>query len=317
MPRKHSASRAPSSIVTDPAGRLRERDPQLASRDSPVAARRIASRPACRRPRRRARPAGGRRTRPSGCRPSSASARPRSSSPCRRCPAPLPGPPAAAAMSVGDLLDVLEQARARRCVRGSAEYTPSMSVSSTTRSALTMTPTSAASVSLSPKRISSTAVVSFSFTTGTTPMLEQPLERVARVQVLLAVRRVVPRQQHLPDGQRRARANSSAYVPMMPRPGRPRRPPAASVMSVGRARQARAPRRPPRWRPTRRARPRALARAAPAIWPTSDAQVRAVELPVRARERGRADLDDDAACPRATRSSSPRPAPRRPGRART
>ena len=62
-----------------------------------------------------------------------------------------------------------------------------------------MIPTSAASVSLSPNRISSTAVVSFSLTTGTTPMREQVLERPAREQVLLAVRGVVPGEQDLAD----------------------------------------------------------------------------------------------------------------------
>ena len=52
---------------------------------------------------------------------------------------------------------------------GLAVYRPSMSESVTHRSAETRQLTSAASVSLSPNLISSTAVVSFSFTTGTTP----------------------------------------------------------------------------------------------------------------------------------------------------
>ena len=75
-----------------------------------------------------------------------------------------------------------------------------MSESSRTRFALTMVATSAASESLSPKRISSTATVSFSLTTGTAPSDKQPLERVARVKERFAVPGVVTREQHLPDG---------------------------------------------------------------------------------------------------------------------
>ena len=61
--------------------------------------------------------------------------------------------------------------------------------------------TSAASRSLSPKRISSSATASFSLTTGTTPSASSGGQRVARVQVLPAVREVGGREQHLADGQ--------------------------------------------------------------------------------------------------------------------
>ena len=53
--------------------------------------------------------------------------------------------------------------------RGSAVYRPSMSVSSTQVSADIICATRAASRSLSPKRISSVATVSFSLMTGITP----------------------------------------------------------------------------------------------------------------------------------------------------
>ncbi len=55
--------------------------------------------------------------------------------------------------------------------RGSAEKKPSTSVKITNWSASTLLATSAESRSLSPNLISSTATVSFSFTTGTTPRL--------------------------------------------------------------------------------------------------------------------------------------------------
>ena len=59
--------------------------------------------------------------------------------------------------------------RASGSSAGLAVYSPSISESVTHRSAETRQETSAASVSLSPKRISSTVTVSFSLTTGTTP----------------------------------------------------------------------------------------------------------------------------------------------------
>src|SRR5207302_475890 len=52
---------------------------------------------------------------------------------------------------------------------GSAVMSPPMSVSSTSRSAPTSAATSAERLSLSPYRISATATVSFSLTTGTAP----------------------------------------------------------------------------------------------------------------------------------------------------
>ena len=51
--------------------------------------------------------------------------------------------------------------------------------------------------SLSPKRISSSAMASFSLTTGTTPELEQAQQRAAGVEVLAAVDEVERGQQHL------------------------------------------------------------------------------------------------------------------------
>jgi hypothetical protein len=54
-------------------------------------------------------------------------------------------------------------------LRGSAEKSPRWSVRITSASASIRFVTSAPSVSLSPKRISSTTTVSFSLMTGTTP----------------------------------------------------------------------------------------------------------------------------------------------------
>ncbi len=109
-----------------------------------------------------------------------------------------------------------------------------MSESSTTRSALTIVATSAASESLSPKRISSTATVSFSLTTGTAPECQQPLEGVARVQERLAMPGVVTREQHLADRHARARrraprtSRSARPDPPTPRPAATACPPDAS-----------------------------------------------------------------------------------------
>ncbi len=63
--------------------------------------------------------------------------------------------------------------------RGSAVSKPGASVSSTSRSAAMRWATRAARRSLSPKRISSSAMASFSFTTGTTPRSSRR-PRVAR-----------------------------------------------------------------------------------------------------------------------------------------
>ena len=79
--------------------------------------------------------------------------------------------------------------------------TPGVSVSSTSRSAPTRWATSAAMRSLSPKRISSSAMASFSLTTGTTPSSSRRRERAPGVQVLAAVDEVERGEQHLAGDQ--------------------------------------------------------------------------------------------------------------------
>ena len=79
-----------------------------------------------------------------------------------------PAPPARASSSwststISSISDADESSR------GSAVSSPAVSVSSTSRSASTRWATRAARRSLSPKRISSSAMASFSLTTGTTP----------------------------------------------------------------------------------------------------------------------------------------------------
>ena len=69
------------------------------------------------------------------------------------------------------------------------------------RRACTRCATSAASRSLSPKRISSVATVSFSLTIGNDAELEQAVEGALRVAVVGAPCDVVGGEQHLPDGQ--------------------------------------------------------------------------------------------------------------------
>ena len=66
-----------------------------------------------------------------------------------------------------EVVDVSMSSR-RGSRRGSAVYSPSVSVSITSRSAPTRSATWAARKSLSPKEISSVVVVSFSLMTGTT-----------------------------------------------------------------------------------------------------------------------------------------------------
>ena len=92
------------------------------------------------------------------------------------------------------------RSRASGCSRGSAVYSPSMSVSRISSSAATSTATCAARKSLSPKEISSVAVVSFSLITGSTRHSSSVLERLARVQVVRAGAHVEERQQHLRAG---------------------------------------------------------------------------------------------------------------------
>ena len=78
-----------------------------------------------------------------------------------------PTPPAMASSS-GVTTSICSMSVAVGSVRGSAVNSPAVSVSSTSTSAPTMWATSAAMRSLSPKRSSSSAMASFSFTTGTT-----------------------------------------------------------------------------------------------------------------------------------------------------
>ncbi len=75
-----------------------------------------------------------------------------------------------------------------------------MSDSSTSMSALVICATRAASRSLSPKRISAVAIVSFSLTTGTAPERQQLREGRARVEVAAPLLGVVRGQQDLRDG---------------------------------------------------------------------------------------------------------------------
>ena len=118
----------------------------------------------------------------------------------------------------------LRSASPSRRVAGRRSSSPSVSVSSTRCDAPTRLATSAARRSLSPKRISSSATASFSFTIGDHVQGDERLERPARVQILAAMREVERRQQHLTDGgarpRRRRRATRASRAA-----GRPQRPP--------------------------------------------------------------------------------------------
>ena len=81
--------------------------------------------------------------------------------------------------------------------RGRSVKRPSTSESTTSRSADIRIATCAARMSLSPKVISSVAVVSFSLMIGDDAPVEQLGERAPRVHVLLARRDVEEREQHL------------------------------------------------------------------------------------------------------------------------
>ena len=85
--------------------------------------------------------------------------------PLPRC---VPAPPTRSS-SRESISVISDMSEASASVRGSAVSTPSVSVSSTSRSAWTRLATKAAIRSLSPQRISSSAMASFSLTTGTTP----------------------------------------------------------------------------------------------------------------------------------------------------
>ncbi len=83
-------------------------------------------------------------------------------------PCTVPAPPARASIS-WSTSTISSMSEADESKRGSAVSTPAVSVSITSSPAETMWATRAASLSLSPKRISSSATASFSLTTGTTP----------------------------------------------------------------------------------------------------------------------------------------------------
>ena len=83
-------------------------------------------------------------------------------------PTTVPGPPATRS-SCWSISTTSSMREASAKVRGSPVWSPGVSVSSTSSSAPTRWATRAASRSLSPKRISSSATASFSLTTGTTP----------------------------------------------------------------------------------------------------------------------------------------------------
>ena len=83
-------------------------------------------------------------------------------------PSDVPLPPARASIS-GVIPSTTGMNFASALPRGSAVYSPSMSESSTSRSACTVAATMAERVSLSPMTISSVAMVSFSLMTGSAP----------------------------------------------------------------------------------------------------------------------------------------------------
>ena len=111
---------------------------------------------------------GGRRRSPPARPTTRPSWPPPPSRPCRRSPAPCRRrrPRASSSRSTSTISSMSEAWSSRR---GSAVSSPAVSVSSTSRSAPTRWATRAARRSLSPKRISSSAMASFSLTTGTTP----------------------------------------------------------------------------------------------------------------------------------------------------
>ena len=132
----------------------------------------------------------------------------------------------------GEVVDLDSTSSAPGSARGSAVWRPSTSVSRTSRRASSRIATWAARKSLSPKVISSVAVVSFSLTTGHHPPLDQPAQGLAGVQVVGAGGDVGGGEQHL-------RGVGAAARPAAPhrrgrgRPGRPRRPPAARPSPAG------------------------------------------------------------------------------------
>ena len=84
-----------------------------------------------------------------------------------------PAPPRSTSSSL--MFSTTSMRVALRSVCGLAVYRPSTSVSRNSQRASTSAATCAESVSLSPNLSSSTATVSFSFTTGTTPISKSAL----------------------------------------------------------------------------------------------------------------------------------------------
>ena len=115
---------------------------------------------------------------------------PRSSPPRRRA--------ASSCWSISTISSISDAAVVEAGVGGEQ---PGVSVSSTSRSAPTRWATSAARRSLSPKRISSSAMASFSLMTGTTPSSSRRCERPPGVQVLRRIDEVERREQHLAGDQ--------------------------------------------------------------------------------------------------------------------
>ena len=213
----------------------------------------------------RARSRRGRRTRPP-------SWRPRPSRPCPRSPTPCRSPASASMAWSTSTISSIGDADRSSC--GSAVSSPAVSVRSTKRSALRRWATRAAMRSLSPKRISSSAMASFSLITGTTPSSSRRCE-VPGVQVQLRHAEVERGEQHL-AGHQRVRREGPVVHRHPAGPGRPPTPPGAcgrraaagcrpargpagpppapevtatTLVAVGPGR--RAPRRTPRWRPRR------------------------------------------------------------------
>ena len=158
--------------------------------------------------------------------------------------------------------------------------------------------TCAASASLSPNVISSVAVESFSFTTGTTSQREQRLERGARVQIARA--RVRCRRPSAAPAPARAAGRGERALPGAERaaPARRPRPPAGSARRAA-ARRGRAPPSAERDRAARDDADRHVRRLpAPRSRPASAREQRAPRASARVHERRRAELDDDGAAHR-------------------
>ena len=84
-------------------------------------------------------------------------------------PVPRPEPPSPTSAASASRSATTSRRRALGWWRGSRSWSPSTSVSTTSKSASTRYATQADRVSLSPSFNSAVATLSFSFTTGTTP----------------------------------------------------------------------------------------------------------------------------------------------------